>query len=104
MHRFYFLILLLVPFCVQQNSYGQAIPEVKNIPGTILFKLKPQFKPGSGAGIYKLEKLSSALESIQQKAAEQKFTRSTPPEGQPEAVDLSLVYQVQLKEDISLEK
>src|SRR5688572_12750900 len=104
MHRFYLFLLLLAQFYVLPKSFAQSAPEVTNIPGRIVFKLRPEFKPGNGACIYKLEKLSDALEGIQLKAAEQKFTISTPPEGQPEAVDLSLIYQVQLKDDISLEK
>src|SRR5688572_10425340 len=103
MHRFYLFLLLLAQFCVLPKTFAQSAPEVTNIPGRIVFKIKPQFKPVGGASIYKLEKLTDALEGIQIKAAEQKFTRSTPPEGQPEAVDLSLIYQVQLKDDISLE-
>jgi serine protease len=104
MRRIYLFILILLPFLGSFSSYSQDVPKVKNIPGKIVFKLKPQFKPGGGTSIYKLEKLNGALESIQLNAASQKFMHSMPPEDQPEAVDLSLIYQVALKEGISLEK
>jgi serine protease len=98
--RFLFLFGLL---CSSLTGVAQAPPE--QLPGTLVFKLKPEFKSQATPDNVGLVLLQQALERIGATAIHQKFPRSLPASAEiPGSVDLQLVYQVTLKTDMPLAK
>ncbi|HSI90324.1 MAG TPA: S8 family serine peptidase, partial [Adhaeribacter sp.] len=102
MRLFYLFCLLLV--CAPFTVPAQSLPQTQQIPGRLVFKLKPQYKAFAAGNTIQLEKLSDALAALQASAPEQKFPKSSAPEGVKGAVDLTLVYQITFPESQDLEK
>ena len=103
MRRFYTFLLVLLPFFFVKPVQAQTSPAVKIIPGKLVFKLKPAYKAYAGKNITQLPQLKNALAAIQAGNLNQKFPKATPPGDVPEAVDLTLIYEIKLAPTIPLE-
>jgi serine protease len=104
MLRGYLFLFLLIPFFGIGPAMAQDASQAKIIPGRLVFKLKAEYKASAGSNPAKLEKLQNALQLVQATNLVRKFPRAVLPEGNPDAVDLSLVYQVALPPSQSPEK
>ncbi|MBK0402346.1 S8 family peptidase [Adhaeribacter sp. BT258] len=102
MHRFYFLLLLLLPFLSNYTAQAQSPAAVKSIPGKLVFKLKPEYKAFAKGNTIQLPALTQALATIKAGGLHQKFPKATLSD-KPEAVDLTLLYEVKLDKNASLE-
>src|SRR5437899_3797716 len=104
MSRFYFFLLLLIAFLGKPSAKAQTAPPAKIIQGKLVFKLKPGYKSFATGNTLRLEKLTQLLVSLNATGLEQKYPKTFIPSDQPDAVDLSLIYQVKLNGSISLQK
>ncbi|MBC8084049.1 MAG: S8 family peptidase [Hymenobacter sp.] len=74
------------------------------LPGTLVFKLKPEFRPQAADGAV-VPALAAVLRRYGSTPMRQKFPHALLPNyEQPGAVDLSLIYQVWLEKGVPLEK
>ncbi|MCB2408138.1 S8 family peptidase [Hymenobacter lucidus] len=75
------------------------------LPGTLVFKLKPEFKAQAAPDNVAIPALQRVLEQLGATKLRQKFPRTLPASTElPGSVDLQLVYQIQLKADMPLAK
>ena len=102
MPRFYFLLLFLLSFLSIDTTQAQSPAPVKTIPGKLVFKLKPEYKAFAKGNTFQLSALNQALATIKAGGVHQKFPQTTLSD-KPEAVDLTLIYEVKLDKHASLE-
>ncbi|UOQ74817.1 S8 family serine peptidase [Hymenobacter cellulosilyticus] len=98
LHIFLFLALL----SSSRPVWSQTAPQ---LPGTLVFKLRPEFKALGTTDQILLPKLQQALEKVGATKLRQKFPRTLPASPElPGSVDLQLVYQVSLKTGVPVAK
>ncbi|TGE14182.1 S8 family peptidase [Hymenobacter elongatus] len=94
-----FVCLAWVPLV----GVGQMVPP--QLPGTLVFKLKPAFRGQLTTTDALPFVLTQALEQIGATEIRQKFPRTLPGSTEiPGSVDLRLVYQIRLQEDMAVAK
>ncbi|MCB2377872.1 S8 family peptidase [Hymenobacter sp. BT635] len=97
-----FLLLFGLLTCSLPGAAQLGAPQ---LPGTLVFKLKPEFKGLGTANDVASPALRQALAQIGASSIRQKFPRTLPASSEvPGSVDLQLVYQITLKSDIALAK
>lgn len=101
MRRILLFLFTLLAFsgCLLAQDY-----QVKIQPGKLVFKLKPEYRQAVTNNQVRNDKLRQALSAIGANAVTQKYPRAYVPENNPEAVDLTLLYQVKLNEKTDLNK
>jgi hypothetical protein len=102
MPRFYFLLLFLLSILSINTTQAQSPAPVKTIPGKLVFKLKPEYKAFAKGNTIQLSALNQALATIKAGGVHQKFPKAALSD-KPEAVDLTLIYEVKLDKNASLE-
>ncbi|SHI95589.1 Por secretion system C-terminal sorting domain-containing protein [Hymenobacter daecheongensis DSM 21074] len=101
--RYFFLLgLLLGPAA----TFAQQLAPVSPVlPGTLVFRLKPEFHAQASTDYIAVPALTAALQSIGATQLRQKFPRAVPASTEiPGSVELRLVYQLELAPEASLEK
>ncbi len=101
MRTFLLFFLFLIPFFSQLHAQEAT---VKLQPGRMVFKLKPEFRTAIYNQQIRNEKLNQALTEIGASAPVQKYPKAILMESNPEAVDLTLIYQVKINEKANFEK
>lgn len=109
-----FLISTWIPFIeVAQSAYAQPTTGAAQtttdtpatLPGTLVFKIKPEFRPQETSAVVAGPALDALLHRLGATQVQQKFTNTVRPNYErPGAVDLSLVYQVWFNQGVSLDK
>ncbi|WP_167856322.1 S8 family peptidase [Hymenobacter metallicola] len=89
--------------CSAVSAWAQG--STRQLPGTLVFKLKPEYKAQGTASHVAIAELEQALEQLGATDLRQKFPRTLPASAEvPGSVDLQLVYQITLRQDVSLAK
>ena len=90
----------------QSSTSAQgAVAAPITLPGTLVFKIKPEFRPQESSGAVAGPVLDALLHRLGATQVQQKFPNTIRPNYErPGAVDLSLVYQVWFNEEVSISK
>src|SRR5688572_5746779 len=94
MRKLLLFLLLTLPFL----STLQAQNKVSLQPGRFVFKLKPEFREAIKNNTVQNDNLNQALSALGATGLVQKYPKAYLPKGNPEAVDLTLIYQVKISE------
>ncbi|PJJ59372.1 S8 family peptidase [Hymenobacter chitinivorans] len=102
MPRLLHFLVLLALLAGVRPGWAQTTAQ---LPGTLVFKLKPEFKGLATTDYIALPELQRVLEQVGATKLRQKFPRTLPASSElPGSVDLQLVYQINLKTNVPVAK